>query len=411
MKHFDIIILGGGISGLTYARLLQKHTNKSFMVMEKESTPGGLCRTKNINGNYFDIGGGHFLYTKHQHVYNFIFSHIPEHEFNRFQRVTKIKIHGTYVDYPLEQNIWQLPKEQQYKYLCSIIDGQKYDPKNSNFKEWILRNLGSEIFDNYLSPYNEKIWGVPVHEMSTDWLYKIPSVDLKDILRATIFRQADARALPSHPYFYYPKEGGFQRITDAIYHPIKEHVRLGEPVASMRYYIHPSKPGCAHWEINDKYIAPMVINTIAWNLLPLRHNHESIKNLHHNSIYVSLKKEDYDNNWQWCYLPDKSIATHREFYVNNYALNNADKCIAYETNASRFTSVQRSESMTYHLNEYAYPIPTQKHSESIKEVINHYGQYNLHGLGRWGQWQYHNSDVCIDAAFKLFEKLEHIKIH
>ena len=42
-----------------------------------------LCRTKKIGGHTLDIGGGHFLCTKYDHVYKFIFNHIGVENFNK----------------------------------------------------------------------------------------------------------------------------------------------------------------------------------------------------------------------------------------------------------------------------------------------------------------------------------------
>lgn len=410
MAHYDYIILGAGISGLTFGRLLQQHTDKTFLILEKEHEAGGLCRTRNVDGNYFDIGGGHFLYSKHQKAYDFIFSQVPKERFVKHNRITKIKIHDTYIDYPIENNIWQLPEELQYKYLCSIIDALKLQCESTqgtvNFEQYITTQLGTEIYNNYLKPYNAKAWGVPATQMSTDWVYKILPIDVKEILKAIVYKQADNKNMPSHQCFYYPSEGGFQIITDAICEPLKEHIKLGQNIYEIERYNYASAQK-QMWTVNGKYTTKNIINTVPWGALPLRNPHPAIANLKHNSVVVSLHKQNYDNNYQWTYIPDEAIPQHREFFVNNYSTSNKDKCIACETNESRFNiDMMPDECMAQHNNEYAYPIPTLNHAESIKQVLAHYEKQNMHGLGRWGTWQYHNSDVCIYQAMELFNKLE-----
>ena len=45
METYDYLILGAGPAGLAFANLLrQKKPELSFMVLEKEAAPGGLCR-------------------------------------------------------------------------------------------------------------------------------------------------------------------------------------------------------------------------------------------------------------------------------------------------------------------------------------------------------------------------------
>ncbi|HYE67515.1 MAG TPA: NAD(P)-binding protein [Anaerovoracaceae bacterium] len=403
MQAYDVIILGGGISGLTFGRLLQMHTDKKFLILEKESEPGGLCRTKHLGGNHFDIGGGHFLYSKHQPVYDFIFSHVAKDQFNEFDRVTNIHIHGMYVDYPLEQNLWQLPEDTQVSYADSIIDAIKSTHHGVGFNQWLYRNLGSQITNNYLVPYNKKLWGIDPKHLSTEWLYKIPPVDVKDILRSLILRRANSKAIPSHPYFYYPKQGGFQTITDAIYAPIKEHVVCSEPVSGIVNMFD-------KWFINGKYSAPIVINTIPWSSVTdpaSGFSHPLIATLKHSSLVVSFEKEEageaVKSKWMWTYEPDENVSYHRKFYLQNYCPGNADSCVALETNLNRW--VRTGTELYSHLNEFAYPIPTLNLEKDIRQILRHYEARKLYGLGRWGQWAYHNSDVCILEAMKLFNRL------
>lgn len=47
-NYFDTIIIGGGITGVTIGRLLQKKNKNNFLIIEKENEAGGLCRSKNI---------------------------------------------------------------------------------------------------------------------------------------------------------------------------------------------------------------------------------------------------------------------------------------------------------------------------------------------------------------------------
>lgn len=410
MQKFDYIILGGGISGLTFGRLLQKYTKKSFIILEKENEVGGLCRTHIKGGNYLDIGGGHFFHSKYQEVYDFVFSHIPESAFNTFDRVSKIYLDNKFVDYPLEQHIWQLDKEDQVRYIESLIDAAKDTTQPATFKEWVYKNLGKEISERYMIPYNRKIWGVGLDELGIDWLNKMPRVDLKEILRSVIFK-VPSDVIPSHKYFYYPKEGGFQRITDAIYEPLKGEVSLNEVVKSMelRY---------GFWHVNDRYKAKNVINTVPWRELNFQKEayiQNLINCLRHSGIAVSFKNEsEHFSNaefFHWCFLPGQHTLAHRVYQTRAYCKSNDYNCYAYETNLDAWRNAERDKDLLYfYENEYAYPVPAKGRSNQISEILRCLEGRNLYGLGRWGQWQHFNSDVCIYEAMSLFDQLEKIKI-
>ncbi len=55
------LILGAGPAGLTVANKLLQYGIKSFLVLERESEAGGLCRSTEVDNSPFDVGGGHFL--------------------------------------------------------------------------------------------------------------------------------------------------------------------------------------------------------------------------------------------------------------------------------------------------------------------------------------------------------------
>src|SRR5438067_2717126 len=120
MRRVKIIILGGGPSGLAFAQTLLDHGEDSFVVLEQEAEPGGLCRSRIVDGMPLDIGGGHFLDVRRKEALDLVFRFMPESEWGRFDRVAKIRLRGVEVDHPLEGNLWQLPLGAQADFLESI---------------------------------------------------------------------------------------------------------------------------------------------------------------------------------------------------------------------------------------------------------------------------------------------------
>ena len=114
------IILGAGPAGLTVANMLKQMGEDSFIVLEKEKEAGGLCRSVNVDGSPFDVGGGHFLDVKRKNVNNFLFEFLPENEWNLFVRDSRININNLEISHPIEANIWQMKVEDQVEYLKSI---------------------------------------------------------------------------------------------------------------------------------------------------------------------------------------------------------------------------------------------------------------------------------------------------
>lgn len=101
------LILGAGPSGLTVANKLKQAGITDFLVLECEKKAGGLCRSQNVDGSPFDIGGGHFLDVRRPDVNKFLFNFMPEEEWNKFERDSRIVVNGNIVSYPIEANIWR----------------------------------------------------------------------------------------------------------------------------------------------------------------------------------------------------------------------------------------------------------------------------------------------------------------
>lgn len=401
---YEYLIIGAGVTGLTLCKKFREAGVDNVIVLEANSQVGGLCRTQEIDGHQLDIGGGHFFYTKYPEVFEYIFSHLGEKEFKYYKRVSKIELEGITIDYPIESNIWQMPLEQHIKYLISVIrNGESQGrPEPGNYEEWVRWKLGDAICDNYMIPYNEKLWGVKLKQMDCDWLYKIPQVNVEEILKYSLERKADVNKFPAHIHFYYPAKGGFQRIVDALYEDEKEYIQTNTSVISL-------KNEDNRWIVNNEYEAKNIVNTAPWNSLykalgepaVLRKDFEKIR---FNKLMISLYEKDYDHDWHWRYIPAIQKTYHREFYIHNFAQGSKSNGIYLESNLDRYRQqpVKYDGKLLYVIEtEAAYPIPVIGHKRAIEHILEYYKAKNMFGVGRWGQHQYQNADVSIYEAIKF----------
>ncbi|KAJ9103141.1 hypothetical protein QFC21_002563 [Naganishia friedmannii] len=85
---------------------------------------------------------------------------------------TDLTEEGFYFDYdPYQNNVSALPVELQVEAIEGLIEASEQRAatptvKPQNFEEWILRNLGKGIADQFMMNYNFKVWGVPPREVS-----------------------------------------------------------------------------------------------------------------------------------------------------------------------------------------------------------------------------------------------------
>jgi len=294
------------------------------------------------------------------------------------------------------------------EYLYSYLNAASKDIKYDNFESWIKNYLGDKIADNYMIPYNKKLWCMDISKLNTDWLIKIPETDIKLVLRSIIEKDANfTEKVVSHKSFYYPKYGGFQSVFDAIKKPIENFIELNVDVKTLRY-----DKDKEVWHVNEKYIAKKIINTAPWTKLDIQIEgfdyKKEFENLEYLSDVISLwEREPYTHGAHWMYIPNPGIEQHREFYICNFAPYSKAGGVMTDINRKRWIENDKKwkagTPLFEHENIYSYPLPTKIYKESMRKILNFSKNHKLYGLGRWGQWQYFNTDQCIKQVLDFFE--------
>lgn len=396
------LILGGGPSGLSFAnRLLDKKID-DFLVLEQESEAGGLCRSRIVDGFPLDIGGGHFLDVKRNDVNEFLFGFMPIDEWNVFERDSRIAIFDKLIGHPFESNIWQLDIEDQIRYLKSISQSGSNAGKSmpTDFLEWIQWKLGDEIANDYMIPYNQKMFGDDLNELGTYWLEKLPSVSFEETLRSCLSHHAFG-TLPGHANFYYPKKFGYGELWKRMGDKLGDHI-----VYDCRIKALDIKNRRIITKTGEEYLAEIIINTVPLTSLALKGADvtftDEIKRLKHTSVVIEYNDGDINNDAHWVYYPDSSITYHRILVRRNFCIGSRGYWT--ETNAERFEGNLSSDTCFY--NEYAYPLNTVDKPMVMKKVLSMLQENQIYGLGRWGEWEHYNSDVVVQRAMGLADALE-----
>jgi len=395
MLKVKYLILGAGPSGLTFAHQLLKKGCSDFLILEKESVAGGLCRSEIVDGAPLDIGGGHFLESRNKECLEFVFKFMPEEEWNTFHRVSQININENTVDYPLEANLWQFPIDSQVEYLMSIAKAgctlQK--PQPEDFESWIRWKLGDKITDEYMLPYNKKIWAIDLSEIGTYWLHKLPDVSLKETLHSCLERKTFGH-IPAHLNFYYPKKFGYGEVWK----------RMGEALGDKIIFNEELKTINLDTLTFNNIQAETVINTIPWQTwakcTQLDPKITSIINkLKCASIDVDYYNQSLNSKAHWIYEPAESKPYHR--ILNREKFSTGSKGYWTESNSIHG---QKGSSKKFH-NPFAYPINTIGKPELVEELTKWANKKSIIPLGRWGTWCHINSDVAVSQAIQAAQNL------
>lgn len=400
------LILGAGPAGLTVANKLKQNGITSFCVLEKENTAGGLCRSIDVDDSPFDIGGGHFLDIRRFHVNNFLFEFMSEAEWDKYDRDSRIVINGNVVNHPIESNIWQMKIEDQVEYLKSIaVAGCNIGkPMPGVFVDWIYWKLGSKIAEDYMIPYNQKMFSKELNQLGTYWLEKLPNVSFEETLLSCLTKKAYGRQ-PGHAKFYYPKKYGYGELWLRMADAVKDNIEYKKAVKAIDF-----TTKTVTTADGDKYQADIIVTTIPWMEFDAiigmpKDIKESIRELKFNSIQTEYFSENMDTSCQWIYYPDPKLSYHRILVRHNFCSNSRGYWT--ETNIERIGMDEANNNFKY-INKYAYPLNTIRKPEIMNKLLLWSKEHGVIGLGRWGEHQHYNSDVTVDLAMKLVEQLKNL---
>ena len=396
------LILGAGPSGLTLANRLKQMGETSFFVLEKEKEAGGLCRSTQVDGSPFDIGGGHFLDVRRPKVNEFLFQFMPEEEWEKFDRDSRIAVNGDVISHPIEANIWQMKLENQVEYLKSIaVAGCNLkEEMPQEFVSWIYWKLGDKIAENYMIPYNQKMFGEDLNQLGTYWLEKLPNVSFEETLLSCLTKKAYGEQ-PGHAQFFYPKKYGYGELWLRMAEEIKGQIKYDASVHAIDF-----DTNTVTTKEGETYSADVIISTIPWmefakiTGMP-QELKEKIGHLKYSSVQTAYFPANLDTEAQWVYYPDPELSYHRILVRHNFC--NGSKGYWTECNSTRVD--ETTESTFQYMNQYAYPLNTIGKPEIMKELLEWAKTRRVYGLGRWGEHQHYNSDLVVELALKMAEEL------
>ena len=327
---------------------------------------------------------------------------MPESEWNLYDRNSKIFLDkNNIVDHPIEANIWQMDIDKQVTYLKNIaIAGCNLNKKKPlKFVDWIYWKLGKTIADEYMIPYNKKIFCDTLNELGTYWLEKLPNVSFDETLLSCLNKKPYGTQ-PGHAKFYYPKKNGYGELWKRMAERLGDKIIYNTTIKELDCSNNTVR--CSNGEL---YKADKIITTIPWmsfekiidmpELLV-----KSISKLKHSTIQTEYFNKNLDTKAHWIYYPDLSLEYHRVLVRHNFCPNS--KGYWTESNIDRVKNMYTANFK--YINEYAYPLNTLDKPKIMKNLLSWCREHNIYGLGRWGEHQHYNSDVTVELSLNLAEK-------
>ncbi len=427
MKH-EIVILGAGLTGLSLGYFLNKNT----IILEKDNEIGGLCRTFKKGNFSYDVGA-HIIFSNDKEILKFMID-ILDSNIQKLYRNSKIFFKGKYLQYPFENDLSALDKEDTFYCLYHYLENNYPSPKN--FKEWIFSTFGKGLAEYYLEPYNKKIWKYPLEKMSFKWVKRVPKPPASDVIKSALGIKTEGKKHQS--YFYYPNKKGIQAIPEAIKEKSKEKSEL-----KTKFTIKSIKKVNNLWEISngiDTYKTKTLISTIPIHELANlvkgvpEEIKKAIKNLIFNKMYVVLIGLNNPNlkDKTSLQIPDSKIIFHRiaynKYFGENYVPASKSAITVEITfppghtldsepqekivkrvidDLAKLKIIKKEEVCETDIQkiDYSYVVYDIEHEKTIKYIKDYFNTMGIHLCGRFAEFQYLNMDGCLRHSLDLANEL------
>lgn len=413
------LILGAGVSGLTFANFLNSN---DYIVVEKDSRPGGYCKTT-IKDDYVWDYAGHFFHFKTDEMKSLFEEKMKDEKLVKQDKNTKIYYKNSLINYPFQTNIHQLPKDEFIDCLYDLFNKEEKEDYD-NFLDMLYGKFGKSIVEKFLKPYNEKLYACNLNKLDKDAMGRFfPYADLKQIIN-------NMKANENNSYnnqFLYPRKGA-GAFMDKLYESLDVNkVKLNARVTKIDV---DNKE--AYLENGDVISYEYLINTSPLNqFLQLSGRQEDknlLEKLSYNKVLVFNlgfeKKSDFDEHW--IYLPEKEYNYYRIGFYNNI-LNDEKLSMYIEIGFSKDDEIDVNKELKETLENLekngitkdnklvdhetiimdpAYVHIEKETTEEINKYMKKINEMDIYSIGRYGAWTYCSMEDAMISAKELANKLE-----
>ncbi|WP_324778940.1 protoporphyrinogen/coproporphyrinogen oxidase [Thiobacillus sedimenti] len=400
-------IIGAGVSGLAAGRMLARH--HEVEIYERNEFIGGIAAARMVDGVPYHVTGGHCLNSKNSKVMEFVHQVLPKKNWHPVERIAKISFRGHLIDYPIEfsmRQIAEFDRELAFRMTRDFLSTS--DRPAANLEEWFRIKFGDSLAEEYFIPYNAKIWGRHPSMMSPDWVDgKLPQPNKQNFFNGLISSEKDE--MP-HAYFYYPEANTQNAFLDAMAEGLE--IFRGYEVSQLE-----KAPG-GGWRVNGDRRVDAIISTAPLNLIPflIADSPSDVKAaaglLRYNKV-SNVLWESEEVEATWTYFPESSTVFHRHIHIGNFLRPRLGYTITeavgdqprelLEAEGKQFGYLKRA--VDFHVSDHAYVVFDENYSESVKKIKAYLTNVGIHTLGRFGEWEYYNMDICIEKAMQLAARL------
>lgn len=438
MGSKKVVVIGAGPAGLTAALDLSKK-NVGVEVFEAENMVGGISKTINYNGYYFDQGG-HRFFSKYDEV-NSLWNEVLGDEFIETPRLSRIFYKNKFFDYPLKpaNALLNMGIVDTATVLYSYLNSKFFPIKEENsFEDWVTNRFGKKLYSMFFKTYTEKVWGTPCSNIGADWAaQRIKGLSLYTAVYNAVFKPKNNNIKTLIDQFMYPKYGPgmmYKKMAGMIEENggrIRKNCKVVSierdkfNVKTIKYINENNEENTVEAE---EFISSMPLNELVMIMKPSLDEIivDAAKMLKYRSLInvdIIVDKENcFPDNWIYIHSPDVKLGRIQNFKNwSRYMVKDRTKTSLgleyFCTEGDELWSMKDEALIDLALSEVekvglaekgkveggivvripkAYPVyftGYQKYVNIIKNEIKRFN--NLQPVGRYGMYRYNNMDHSI----------------
>jgi protoporphyrinogen oxidase len=428
-----VIVVGGGLTGLSGAFHLGEFEPRVF---EKETSPGGLCRSMHKDGFTFDFTG-HLIHLRRPYTQELLARLLPD-ALVSYKRKAAIYSKSSVTPYPFQANMHGLPPSVVKECLVGFIEslGQtRSGASDENFHDWVVRTFGSGIARHFMLPYNEKFWKRDLREVTADWVsWSIPKPSVEEVVNGAL--GITNEGMGYNPTFTYPKRGGIECLPNAFAAEIRG-IETGCELES----IDPIRRVARFSDGRDERYScllstiplPDLFEKIRGVPASLRSAARGLKAVSVLNINLGVERPDISDK-HWLYFPEGQFVFSRVGFPTNFSKTMAppdtsslyieithplerppdvERAFEQSIDGLEACGILRPDDriLTRQIVDirYGYVVFDRHRQRCLQRLIDYLDSKNIVTAGRYGKWDYYSmEDSILDgkaAAERIVQRL------
>lgn len=169
---YDYLIVGSGLFGATFANLARE-SGKSCLILEKRKHVAGNCYTDNVNNINVHVYGPHIFHTSNKDIWDYVNKFAV---FNGFVNRPKVRYGQDIYSFPINlftlYQLWGCKTPTEAKQKLESVRIKIENPQN--LEEWILSQVGEELYHIFIKGYTTKQWGRDPKDLPSFIIKRLP---------------------------------------------------------------------------------------------------------------------------------------------------------------------------------------------------------------------------------------------